>query len=112
MHRLRHSTVGTGPPATYNSRLLARTIPFSRGTIIAQIKKRLEPSLSNLTTSTSEDGNTVVQCGSALDKIHVSALESIDDEMQIAMLGVAGNVTDILLSRILVDVAAYVSRYY
>ena len=105
LHLLRHSAKSSGTPAPFNRREVARCLPLDKEHILPLLRERLLPPVPKPITTTLEDGTTVSQPRSNLDTVKISTLDSLRDEVQTSLLDTAESITDMILSRMLVEVA-------
>lgn len=105
LHQLRYNTSGTSPAAPYNKRMIAKFLPLDKKHVLSMLQERLLPTPPKPNTITLEDGSTLVQPRSSLDNIKICTLDNLHDEVQTSLSDTAEYVTDMILTRMLVEVA-------
>jgi hypothetical protein len=93
--------------------MVAKSLPLdSKKYVLALLKDRLLPTPPKPNTVTLEDGTTTVQPRSSLDNIKISTLDNLHDEVQTSLADTAEYVTDMILTRMLVEVANIVTTNF
>ena len=90
--------------------MLAQNLPLNKKSLLEYIKQKLNVSKlndnnNNEINKRNETQQQQQQPVNILDKVQINALENIREEMQSSLMETADNITNVLLSRLIVDIS-------